>query len=199
MTWKKSIKTNLVVKKEDIFLGKNIFSITRDTVLIITFALLTGISAHIKIELGPVPITLQTLVVLLSPVLLGKDKGVLSQAVYLLGGLWGLPWFSRGGGAAYIVSPTFGYLLGFVPASFFIGSWIEKQKTTKIKNIILIMGVGNLIIYMTGLIWLANFVPASALLEIGLYPFLAGDLIKLVSASLIINSKQKSFSQGRES
>ncbi|MBD3208694.1 MAG: biotin transporter BioY [Candidatus Nealsonbacteria bacterium] len=199
MTWTKPIKTKLILEKEDIFLGKNIFSIARDAALIITFALLTGISAHIKIELGPVPITLQTLVVMISPVLLGKERGFLSQAVYLLGGLWGLPWFSRGGGVSYIISPTFGYLLGFIPASFFIGSWIEKQKTTKIKNIILIMGVGNLIIYITGLVWLTNFVPASALLEIGLYPFLAGDLIKLVSASMIINSKQKSFSQGRES
>jgi len=82
---------------EGIVLVKNI-------VQILSFAVLTGISAGLKLEIGPVPVTAQTLIVLLSGALLGSKKGSLSQLTYLAGGLFGLPWFSRGGGLIYIMS-----------------------------------------------------------------------------------------------
>ena len=90
------------------------FAFVKDIFLVLSFAFLTGISAKLKIEIGVVPITAQTLMVLLSGALLGSKRGALSQLTYLLGGIFGIPWFARGGGMAYLMSPTFGYILGFV-------------------------------------------------------------------------------------
>ena len=100
--------------------------LAKNVILILGFAVLTGISAGLKIEIGLIPVTMQTLVVLLSGILLGAKKGAMSQITYLLAGLTGLPWFSRGGGIIYIMSPTFGYILGFVIAAYLIGSLFEK-------------------------------------------------------------------------
>ena len=93
-------------------------SLVKDIALVLSFAILTGISAKLKIEIGVVPITMQTFAVLLSGALLGKARGAASQITYLLMGLAGIPWFSRGGGIQYILSPTFGYIIGFVLAAY---------------------------------------------------------------------------------
>jgi biotin transporter BioY len=158
----------------------------KDILLVLGFTLLTAISAKIKIEVGPVPITGQTFAVLLSGALLGAKKGALSQVFYLLGGLAGIPWFARGGGIAYLMSPTFGYIIGFVLASFFVGFLCERGFDRKIERAILAMLLGNVLIYFPGLLWLARFVGFEKVLLIGFYPFLAGDLIKLFLASLIL-------------
>lgn len=109
-------------------------TLTRDIVLIFSFAVLTGLSASLKIEIGPVPITMQTFAVLISGILLGSKKGMLSQLTYLSMGLSGLPWFSRGGGWQYILSPTFGYLIGFVLAAFFVGYLTERGWDRSLKT-----------------------------------------------------------------
>jgi len=158
----------------------------KDVLLVLSFILLTAISAKLKIEIGPVPITGQTLVVLLSGALLGAKRGALSQIFYLLGGLVGIPWFSRGGGIAYLMSPTFGYIVGFVLAAYIVGFLYERGFDRKIENAILAMLVGNLLIYLPGLFWLARFVGWEKVLAVGLYPFIVGDLIKLFLAGLIL-------------
>ena len=159
----------------------------KDVLLVLSFILLTAISAKLKIEIGPVPITGQTLVVLLSGALLGAKRGALSQIFYLLGGLVGIPWFSRGGGIAYLMSPTFGYIVGFVLAAYIVGFLYERGFDRKIENAILAMLVGNLLIYLPGLFWLARFVGWEKVLAVGLYPFIVGDLIKLFLAGLILS------------
>jgi biotin transporter BioY len=158
----------------------------KDILLVFGFTLLTAISAKIKIEIGPVPITGQTFAVLLSGALLGAKRGVLSQIFYLFGGLAGIPWFSKGGGIAYLMSPTFGYLVGFVLAAFFVGFLCERGFDRKIESAILVMLVGNILIYLPGLLWLAKFVGLKRVLAVGFYPFIVGDLIKLFFASLIL-------------
>jgi biotin transporter BioY len=158
----------------------------KDIFLVFGFTLLTAISAKIKIEIGPVPITGQTFAVLLSGALLGSRRGVLSQIFYLLGGLAGIPWFARGGGISYLMSPTFGYIIGFVLASFFVGFLCERGFDRKIEAAILAMLVGNVLIYFPGLLWLARFVGFEKVLLIGFYPFIVGDIIKLFLASLIL-------------
>ncbi len=163
-----------------------ILTIIRDVLLVFSFAILTGVSAKLKIEVGPVPITLQTFVVLLSGALLGSKKGTASQLTYLTGGLLGLPWFSRGGGIQYIVSPTFGYIVGFVLAAYFIGFLSEKGWDRNIKTAILAMLAGNIILYMPGLLWLTRFVGFSKVLNFGFYPFVIGDLIKIILAGLTL-------------
>ena len=105
---------------------KIIIALIQDAILVFAFTFLTATCAKIKIEIGPVPITGQTFVVLLSGILLGSMRGALSQVSYLLLGLTGLPLFARGGGLQYLLSPTLGYIIGFVFAAFSVGKLAEK-------------------------------------------------------------------------
>ncbi len=164
---------------------------TKDIFLVLSFAVLTGISSKLMVEIGAVPITMQTLVVLLSGALLGKKKGTASQITYLFFGLFGLPWFSRGGGMAYVLSPTFGYILGFILAAYSVGRLFERGWGKNISSAILAMLIANTIIYIPGLLWLARFVKFSKLLEIGLYPFIIGDMLKIFLAGSILSSSCK--------
>ncbi|MBE0618790.1 MAG: biotin transporter BioY [Proteobacteria bacterium] len=92
---------------------------TRDLVLTGLFAALTAVGAKLMLPLGPVPFTLQPLVVLLCGVLLRPRLALLSQVVYLGVGLLGLPVFAYGGGIGYVLNPTFGFLVGFA-----LGAWV---------------------------------------------------------------------------
>jgi len=156
------------------------FSLAKDLFLVLSFAIFTGLSSQIKIETGMVPVTMQTLVVLLSGILLGSKKGAASQAAYLIMGLTGFPWFARGGGLAYLFSPTFGYILGFVLAAFVIGLLTEKGLGKNIRTMILALLIGEIAIYLPGILWLYNFVGLENLLAVGLYPFIFGELLKLL-------------------
>jgi len=162
-------------------------SLIKDAFFVLSFAILTGICAKLKIEIGPVPITMQTFAVLLSGALLGSKKGALAQITYLLLGLAGLPWFARGGGMTYIFSPTFGYIVGFILASYLVGWLCENGFDREIKRTILAMLVGNVLLYIPGILWLARFVGFEKALEVGLYPFIFGDLLKIFLASLFLS------------
>jgi biotin transporter BioY len=166
-------------------------ALVKDIALVLSFAILTGVCAKLKIEIGPVPMTMQTLAVLLSGALLGSKRGAFSQLTYFFLGLAGLPWFSRGGGIQYLLSPTFGYLIGFVLAAYLVGSLAEKGFDRSIKTAILAMLVGNIVLYIPGLCWLAKFVGINKVLTIGLYPFIPGDLLKLILAGLLLPSGWK--------
>lgn len=163
-----------------------VLAAARNVILVLSFTLLTAVSAKLKIEIGIVPITMQTLAVLLSGALLGSKRGALSQLAYLLMGLAGIPWFSRGGGIGYIMSPTFGYIVGFVLAAFFIGWLCERELDKQIKTAISAIFLGNVLLYIPGLFWLAKFVGLNKVLAIGLYPFIIGDLLKILLAGLIL-------------
>ena len=161
--------------------------LVRDIVLVLSFAILTGITAQLKIEIGLVPITMQTLVVLLSGALLGSKRGAFSQITYLSMGLVGIPWFARGGGMAYIMSPTFGYLIGFVLAAYFIGWLCERGFDRQLKKAVLAMFFGNVLIYIPGLLWLTKFIGFNEVLALGLYPFILGDLLKILLAATLLS------------
>ena len=161
----------------------------KNIVSVLFFSILTGISAGFKIEIGAVPITMQTLVVLLSGVFLGSKKGAISQLTYLTAGIVGIPWFSRGGGLAYILSPTFGYLIGFIPASYVIGLLIKKNQN--ILNNIKAFIAGNVFIYSFGILWLLRTFSLSQSLTIGLYPFISGEILKMFLAIIIIKNIKK--------
>jgi len=163
--------------------------ITKDVILILTFGFLTALSAQISFWIGPVPITGQTFTVLLGGILLGSFRGALSQVFYLLVGLSGIPfWFAPGGnlGIARLLGPTGGYLIGFILAAFFVGKLAERGWDKKIKTAILAMALGNIVIYIFGLFWLTNFIPFKGLFAAGLYPFILGDLFKIILAGLIL-------------
>jgi len=163
-----------------------ILILVKDVVLVLSFTALTGICAKLKIEIGPVPITMQTFAVLLSGAILGSIRGAMSQFVYLISGLAGIPWFSRGGGMVYIFSPTFGYIVGFVLAAYLVGFFCEKGWDRKIEKAILAMIIGSIVLYIPGLLWLGKFVGLERVLTIGFYPFIAGDILKIFLAGSIL-------------
>jgi len=160
--------------------------IAKDVFLIFSLAFLTAVSAKLKLEIGPVPVTMQTFVVLLSGALLGARRGALAQITYLLFGLAGFPWFSRGGGIQYIFSPTFGYIIGFVLAAFLVGFFCQRGWDRNLRTAILAILIGNVVLYIPGLLWLAKFVGVEKILAIGFYPFILGDLVKIFLAGSVL-------------
>lgn len=127
---------------------------TRDMILVALFAALTAIGAFIRIPIPYVPFTLQYFFCAFSGILLGSKLGALSQALYVLIGLSGVPVFTQGGGPSYIFQPTFGYLIGFIFGAYVIGKFTEKMKTISfIKSYLSILS-GMFFVYLLGLIHL---------------------------------------------
>ena len=160
----------------------------RDAVLIVGFTLFTTLFARISIPLGftPVPITGQTLAVLLSGAALGSWRGASSMTLYLVAGSW-LPLYAGGGSGYFWGLASGGYIIGFIPAAFLVGYLAERGWDRRVW-IILAMLLGNVVLYIPGLLQLSFFVPEGRVLEFGLYPFIPGDLIKLYIASLAVPS-----------
>lgn len=97
----------------------------KDGALCAMFAALLTVGGFLRIPLPGVPLTLQSFFVFLAGLLLGKRRGAMACGVYLLVGLFGAPVFAQGGGIGYLLQPTFGYLLGFIPGTFLIG-WLRE-------------------------------------------------------------------------
>jgi biotin transport system substrate-specific component len=142
-------------------------------------ALLT-LSAKVQVPFYPVPMTMQTLVVLLIGMAFGARLGVAAVALYLAEGAVGLPVFAgtpeKGIGLAYMIGPTGGYLLGFVVATAVAG-WLAERRNDP-AGIGLAVVAGSIAIYVPGVLWLAGFVGPGKALELGLLPFLWSDLLK---------------------
>lgn len=165
---------------------------TRSNVLAYELLLLVGatlviaLSAQVSIRLWftPVPITGQTLAVLLVGTLLGSKRGAAALLTYLAEGLAGMPVFANGtSGWAILSGPTGGYLVGFVAAAFVTGWLAERGWDRRVWTTALAMLIGNIVIYACGLTWLAKFVGTAHVLEAGLTPFLTGDALKIVLAA----------------
>jgi biotin transport system substrate-specific component len=162
-----------------------------DAARVLLGSLLVALCAQISIPLYPVPITGQTLAVLLAGALLGWRLGALAMLAYLAEGLAGLPVFAGGlsawspspAGVPVILGPTLGYLVGFVPAAALVGWLAERGWDRHILLTALAMALGNLVIYAVGLAGLARFVPPGGLLSAGLLPFLPGDALKIALAA----------------
>lgn len=150
---------------------------------VISIALLSQIIIPFK----PVPVTGQTLGILLSAGLLGKKKGMLSVLTYILLGTMGIPLFAGGDfGLARLAGPTGGYLTGFLAAAFVVGTLKDKGFMSNFRNAALCMMAGNIVIYTFGLLWLSKFMMPTDLLTTGVYPFIPGDIIKIIIAASLI-------------
>lgn len=173
------------ILKKEIILNRTLCR----TIGVSVFVILTSLGAFVRIPLpfSPVPITLQTFFVLLSGAFLGGNLGGVSQLGYILLGISGLPIFTgTGSGLFYLFGPTGGYLLGFILSSFFVGRFI-KYSQNNLFSIFGILCLGDLIILCSGILWLRvllgyNF---KNLLFIGFIPFIPGDLLKALSASVL--------------
>ncbi len=127
---------------------------TKKLVMCGIFAALIGIGAFIQIPIPLVPLTLQDLFVMLAGILLGAEFGSLSVFVYLFIGLLGFPVFTRGGGITYVLQPTFGFMLGFIPAAWLIGTMTHKEKDPGFKRIFFACLAGIAVIYFFGTAYL---------------------------------------------
>jgi biotin transport system substrate-specific component len=169
---------------------------TRNIVLASLTIALTAAGAWLRIPVGPVPISLQTLFVLLSGVVLGPLLGAAAMGIYLVLGLVGLPVFAAGGGPGYILSPTFGFLLSFPFASFVAGFLCPPAKSVNGIKGFRMAGAffaGTAVVYLIGIPWFAfnlllvqgKTVGIGTLLMLGLVPFLPGDLLKITAATFL--------------
>ena len=149
-------------------------------------AALAASARPIPLPWTPVPITAQTLLVLLIGALLGPRRGALSVLAYLAAGAGGLPIFAYGGGPAYLFGPTGGYLLGFVPAAHLTGALIERGWGRNYPSRLLALLVADAVVFAFGLAWLALYVPLGALPLAGLLPFLPGEAIKILLAAVVL-------------
>ena len=141
-------------------------------------------SAHIKIPFYPVPLTMQTLAVLVIGMTYGTRLGGATLLGYLAAGAAGAPVFAGGAGIAYMMGPTGGYLLGFFVAAVLLGALAERGWTRSVLTTALAMLLGSAVIYLTGVSWLASLIGMDKAIQFGLLPFLYGDALKLVIAAL---------------
>jgi len=152
-------------------------------------AALTAVGAFLSIPIGPVPIVLQSLFILLAGVLLGRTWGTASVGIYLLAGAFGLPVFAGGaGGIGRFFGPTGGYLLGFLPAVYITGLISEKRKTV-LKDVVAMI-CGSALIYTFGVSWLKVItgMELNKAVAVGMLPFLPGDALKIAAAAFIAKS-----------
>ena len=169
-------------------------SIPMKIVMALAMAGMTGLLAQVRIfvEWSPVPITGQTLAVLLAGVLLGRRWGGASMAIYAFLGIAGVPWFT---GMTSGLGATGGYLIGFILAALFIGYVTDKYiKSRYFISMLGVMAFASLfLIYVPGIIWLGIWLKAVSgvsvsvipLLAMGVAPFIAGDILKCVAAAII--------------
>jgi biotin transport system substrate-specific component len=170
--------------------GERLSSRARHVALIVAGALFVYLSAQVVIPIpnSPVPITGQTFGVLLVGGALGFRRGLVAVLLYVLLGLVGLPFFAEGkGGLGVVLGATGGYLLGFVIAGALVGRLAELGWDRHIGGAVGAMAIGNALIYVVGLPWLAvvTHSGAAATISMGLTPFIPGDILKLVLAAVV--------------
>jgi biotin transport system substrate-specific component len=156
--------------------------------LAVSGSLLIALSAQLRIDLpfSPVPVTGQTFAVLLVGALFGARLGLATVAAYLIEGTMGAAVFAGGtAGPQILLGPTGGYLVGFAAAAFVVGLCADRGWDRRLPTALLVMCLGNAVIYVFGVAWLARFV-GSAALSVGLVPFIAGDAYKVLLAAATV-------------
>ena len=161
--------------------------ITKIVLLVFLGSLLLTISAKIKIPFYPVPMTMQTFVVLFLGMALGPKVGLATVTLYLLEGMFGFPVFAnspeKGVGLVYFTGPTMGYLIGFLLAAYFAGTVIKNSGTV---NVFIKLLFSVSFIYILGLLWLGILIGwDKPIFKLGAQPFLLAELFKLTLLTVL--------------
>jgi biotin transporter BioY len=156
-----------------------------DAIMVIGGSFLVGLSAQVKVYLpfGLVPITAQTFAVLVLGALLGSRRAGLTMLFYLVEGALGLPVFAAGVGLPVLFGPTGGYLVGFVPAAYLVGRLAELGWDRKIITAVAAMIAGDAVLLLFGFAWLATLTNIRTAFVTGLWPFIVGDILKVMLAA----------------
>jgi biotin transport system substrate-specific component len=159
--------------------------------LILSGAVFTAYAAQLVIPMWPVPMTAQTLAVLLVGSVLGATRGAISLIVYFSMGAAGMPVFSAATSLSF--GPTFGYLVGFVAAAAAVGYLSERGWHKSVAGVLGSFAIANSIIYLFGLPWLAFVLgnlgapnDLAAVTAAGLAPFIVGDVLKMILAAALL-------------
>jgi len=160
----------------------------REVVLVVFCSALIAVNAQITIPLPftPVPITGQTLGVILTGALLGSVRGSASVLTYIGVGALGVPVFARTGGVA-----TYGYLAGFVVAAFVVGWLAERGWDRSFPRSVAAMLAGAAVLYVPGLLWLGSVIGYDKVVGTGLLPFIPGDIVKVLLAAAALPAAWK--------
>tara|TARA_B100000963_G_scaffold274777_1_gene242987 strand:- start:50 stop:601 length:552 start_codon:yes stop_codon:yes gene_type:complete len=161
--------------------------------IVLIGTMLLAVSAKIKIPFYPVPMTMQTLVVLIVGIGFGWKVGVATISLYLFEGIIGLPVFSgtpeKGIGLVYFTGPTMGYLIGFLVAAFLVGKF--SYDNNLIKNFLKLLFATSFI-YILGMLWLGQLIGwDKPIFKLGAQPFLLAELFKILLATFAINQIKK--------
>ena len=152
--------------------------ILRGLVFAFLGAALLTLSAKVKVPFYPVPMTMQTMVVLMIGAVYGARLGAATIGLYLLQGAMGLPVFASGAGLASMTGPTGGYLAGFLAAAFVTGALVERGFGRSLLGLAGVMALGHAVLFAFGFAWLASLVGAEKAWLAGVAPFWAATLLK---------------------
>ncbi len=178
---------------------------TRMLILTALFAALTAVGAFLQIPLGITSITLQFFITAMAGLLLGPKWGALSQTVYVALGLVGLPVFTLGGGPGYVFQPSFGFLLGLIPAAWLIGTLAQDGRRPLRTALACIAGDG--VLYLVGVpymylilnAYLGKGMTVGAVIRAGMLIYLPGDAVKIAAVVLLSRPLLRALrSAGRE-
>ena len=161
-------------------------TLIKQAALVIAGSLLLAASAHVKVPFWPVPMTMQTLVVLLIGATYGRNLALATVAAYLVEGAAGLPFFSAGGGIAILAGPTAGYLFGFLIAAGLVGHLANRGLGRSVASAIPIFILGDAAIFLCGVAWLSTFVGIEGAITGGLVPFLLAEVAKIALACALL-------------
>ena len=170
-------------------------SVFRQAILAVVGTLLLAISAKVQIPFWPVPMTMQTFVVLLLGISYGPRLGTTTGILYLVEGAVGLPVFAQGAGFAYLMGPTGGYLFGFVLAMYATGMLAQRGWGQSVYTTFLAMLIGETIIFALGVGWLTIVVGLNKAISAGLTPFLLAEIFKVALAVVTLPLAWKRFAK----
>ena len=157
----------------------------RAAILVLGGTLALAVAAKLQVPFWPVPVTMQSLVVLALGAAYGWRLAGVTMVAYLLEGAAGLPVLASGSGLAYMMGPTGGYLVGFVLAAMLVGYLAEKGADKKALTMFGAMLAGAAFIYVPGIAWLSGFTGLEKAVAVGFVPFILGDVLKAALAAAI--------------
>jgi biotin transport system substrate-specific component len=159
----------------------------RAGLLALVGSLLVAVSAQVQVPMYPVPMTMQPFAVIMIGAAYGSRLGAATLLLYMAEGALGLPVFAgMKGGAAVLMGPTAGYIVGFVLAAGAVGWLAERGWDRNVFATIAAMTIGMALIYIPGVAWLAALIGAEKAIAAGMLPFLIGDAVKIALAAVVL-------------
>ncbi len=178
-----------VVTYADVFqprseVGGRLYNMT----LVVLGSIFIALMAQVRIPLpfSPVPVTGQTLAILLIGMLYGRNRALATVGLYLSEGLMGLPVFAGGAGLSYFLGPTGGYLIGFLFAAYLLGMFAEWGWDRRFGSAFLAMMFGSVVVLTLGTIYLAAFTGWKTAWMSGFLPFIGVDVVKSIVAATLL-------------